>query len=185
MAAVRRRAVDSARNRAALPLADEVLISANEPARFEALLASLPLPARVVPDLYPGAGPLAGLHAGLSAMTGELLLALGGDMPFVNLPLVAHMLELADGFDAVVPELPLAETGDLAREPLHAIYQRSCLPAVTARLGHGDRRMISFMADVKLPRADAGGDLPARPGLSVILQRQHPGGVGDRPALVG
>ncbi len=133
-----------------LPLAREVLFSANAVEPFAALAAQLPIPVRIVSDAHPGAGPLAGLRAGLSAMSGELLLALGGDMPFVNLALVARMIALAPGFDAVVPETPHPLTGELLREPLHALYRRTCLPAVAARLAAGDHRIVSFYPQVRV-----------------------------------
>lgn len=131
-----------------LPLAAEILFSANAPERFEALARTLPVSGRVVADIFPGAGPLAGLHAGLSAAQHDLVLALAADMPFVNPALIAAMIGLARGFDAVVPQLR-SETGDLAWEPLHALYRRSCAPAIAARLAAGDRQVISFLADVR------------------------------------
>lgn len=105
-------------------------------------------PARVVPDIYPAAGPLAGLHAGLAAARHDLVLALAADMPFVNLALIESMMGLAEGFDAVVPLIP-GPDGDLAWEPLHALYRRGCLPAVTTRLAAGERRVNSFLPDVQ------------------------------------
>jgi molybdopterin-guanine dinucleotide biosynthesis protein A len=135
------------------PLAEEFLFSANAPERFELLAADLReqgVPARVVPDRYPDAGPLAGLHAGLSAARCDLLLAVAGDMPFVNPLLVAYLVEQMPGFDAAIPELPHPRTGEPVKEPLHALYRRSCLEAVAARLAAGDRQMISFFADVRM-----------------------------------
>jgi molybdopterin-guanine dinucleotide biosynthesis protein A len=134
-------------------LASEFLFSANEPARFAELAAELSaqgLPAQVVPDLFPGAGPLAGLHAGLSAGRCDLLLAVAGDMPFINPAFVAHLVTLMPGFDLVIPELPHPHTGEPVKEPLHAIYRRSCLGAVAARLAAGDRQMVSFLPDVRV-----------------------------------
>jgi molybdopterin-guanine dinucleotide biosynthesis protein A len=135
------------------PLAGELLFSANAPERFEALAAVLRgrgVPAQVVPDLHPGAGPLAGLHAGLRAARFDTLLAVAGDMPFVNPALVAHLVELLPGFDVVIPELPHPRTGEPTKEPLHALYRRSCLGAVAARLSAGDRPMVSFLPDVRV-----------------------------------
>jgi molybdopterin-guanine dinucleotide biosynthesis protein A len=136
-----------------LPLAGELLFSANAPERFEALATNLRgqgVPAQVVPDLYPGAGPLAGLHAGLSAARFDTLLAVAGDMPFVNPALVAHLVQLMPGFDVVIPELPHLLTGQPVKEPLHALYRRSCLGAVAARLAAGDRPLVSFLPDVRV-----------------------------------
>ena len=132
-----------------LPVAGEILFSANAPERFAALARTLPVPGRVVADLFPGAGPLAGLHAGLTAARHDLLLALAADMPFVNLALIQQMIGLAEGFDAVVPQTLHPETGELAWEPLHALYRRSCAPAVAARLAAGERRVFCFLPDVR------------------------------------
>lgn len=136
--------------RRVLPLAGELLFAANADERFEALARSLAAPARVVADLYPGAGPLAGLHAGLSAANHDLVAAVAADMPFVDLALVQHMIDLAAGFDVVAPEIPSSRTGEVAREPLHALYRRTCLPAISARLAAGQRQMISFWGDVRV-----------------------------------
>jgi molybdenum cofactor guanylyltransferase len=136
-----------------LPLAEELLFSANASERFEALASHLRgqgVSAQVVPDLYPGAGPLAGLHAGLNAARCDTLLAVAGDMPFVNPALVAYLVDLLPGFDVVIPELSHPRTGEPVKEPLHALYRRSCLGAAAARLAAGDRPMLSFLADVRV-----------------------------------
>ncbi len=135
--------------RRVLPIAGEVLFSANAADPFAQLASTLPVPGRVVADLFPGAGPLAGIHAGLSAARCDLLLALAADMPFVNLALVRHMIGLAQGFDVVAPQMPHPTTGELAWEPLHALYRRSCLPAIAARLAAGERRVFCFLPDVR------------------------------------
>jgi molybdopterin-guanine dinucleotide biosynthesis protein A len=135
------------------PLAAGFLFGANTPEPFDALISKLRdqgVPAQVVPDRYPGAGPLAGLHAGLSAARCDLLLAVAGDMPFINPALVAHLVALAPGFDVVIPELPHPRTNEPVKEPLHAIYRRSCLSAVAARLAAGERPMVSFLSDVRV-----------------------------------
>ncbi len=139
--------------RRVLPVAGEVLFSTRGDERFEALTASLRAegyPSRVIPDLFPGAGPLAGLHAGLSEAQHELLLALAGDMPFVSLTLIRAMVGLAKGFDAVVPQPPDPTSGEPGWEPLHALYHRRCLPAIASRLAAGERRANSFFPDVRI-----------------------------------
>jgi molybdopterin-guanine dinucleotide biosynthesis protein A len=135
------------------PLAEEILFSANAPEPFAALVSSLQhqgVPAQVVPDRFPGAGPLAGLHAGLSAARCDLLLAVAGDMPFISPMLVKHMVTLMYGFDVVIPELPHPRTFEPVKEPLHAIYRQSCLRAVTARLAADERPMVGFLPDVRV-----------------------------------
>ena len=51
---------------------------------------------RVIEDVYPGHGPLAGIHAALSASTTELNLILAVDLPFVSESLLRFIVEQAD-----------------------------------------------------------------------------------------
>ncbi len=83
---------------------------------------------RVVTDLFPGKGPLVGLYTGLKQSRSDLNLVVAGDMPFLNVSLLRHMLDLADGYDVVVPRI-----GDTV-EPLHAVYASSCLPRIETML---------------------------------------------------
>jgi molybdopterin-guanine dinucleotide biosynthesis protein A len=136
--------------RRVLPVASELIFSTNAPERFDDLARGLPVPVQLVADLYPNAGPLAGLHAGLTAAANDLVLALAADMPFVNLELLHYLIGLAAGYDAVVPLTPGPEPGRFELEPLHALYWRTCLPAIERRLAAGDRRVVSFLADVRV-----------------------------------
>ncbi len=136
-----------------LPVAGEILFSANAPERFAALISELDgqgVPAQVVADQFAGAGPLAGLQVGLSAARHDLVLAVAADMPFVELALIRWMIGLAPGYDAVIPQWPHPATGHLAWEPLHALYRRRCLPAIATRLTAGERRVQSFLPDVQV-----------------------------------
>ncbi len=72
-------------------------------------------------DLYPEKGPLGGIYTGLSASSASANIVVACDMPFLNTELLRYMLELAPGFDAVVPRLKEGLV-----EPLHAIYSRDC-----------------------------------------------------------
>ena len=138
-----------------------------------------------MPDLYPGAGPLAGLHAGLSAARCDLLLAVAGDMPFVNPALVAYLVALMPGFDVVIPELPHPRTGEPVKEPLHALYRRSCLTAVAARLAAGERQMIGFLPDVRVRVVAPDEIRHFDPDFRSFLQREHARGSGRGRAVVG
>jgi molybdopterin-guanine dinucleotide biosynthesis protein A len=133
-----------------LPVASEVLLSAGDAERFEPILRSLPVPSQVVPDRYPGHGPLAGMQAGLNAAHGDVALVVAADMPFVNIALIRHMIGLAEGYDGVVPHVidPRKRIGAL--EPLHALYRRTCLPAIERHLAAGDRQVLCFFDDVRL-----------------------------------
>ncbi len=86
---------------------------------------------RVVTDIFPGKGPLVGLYTGLKESRSQLNLVVAADMPFLCAGLLRHMLELADGYDVVVPRI-----GDRV-EPLHAVYAASCLPQIEGMLAEG------------------------------------------------
>ena len=135
-----------------LPLVDEVIVSTNQPDAFDAWLPDLPVPAHTVADRYPGAGPLAGLHAGLLAARCDLVLALATDMPFVNPTLIRYLADLATDadVDAVVPQIPSPETGQIGLEPLHAIYRRTCLPAIERCLETDQRRVVNLLDQVRV-----------------------------------
>jgi molybdenum cofactor guanylyltransferase len=100
--------------------------------------------ARVVPDYDPPCGPLGGIAAGLQAVNSELAIVVACDMPFLNVTLLRWLIDLADGYDAVVPQ-----TG-AEFEPLHAVYRRTCHNPIVQRIEHGERRVISFFAAVRL-----------------------------------
>jgi molybdenum cofactor guanylyltransferase len=103
-----------------------------------------PFGARVVADYNPPCGPLGGIAAGLQAMKGELAIVVACDMPFLDVTLLRWLIDQSIGYDAVVPQ-----TGN-EYEPLHAIYRRACYHPIVRRIEQGDRRVISFFADVRL-----------------------------------
>ncbi|MFH1639780.1 MAG: molybdenum cofactor guanylyltransferase [Chloroflexota bacterium] len=100
---------------------------------------------KIVPDLYPDAGPLGGVYTGITAADSFYNLVVASDMPFLSRPLLAHMLKNVPGFDVVVPRL-----GENRLEPLHAVYSKGCLPYIRHHLETGDRNIISFFPDVRV-----------------------------------
>ncbi len=131
-------------------LADEVLVSTNDADSYARIEEGWPVPVRLVADQYPGAGPLAGLHAGLTAARNELLFAVATDMPFVNRRLAYEVLNQCSGVDAALPRLIVAGQDQPQPEPLFAAYRKTCLPAIEVALTAGRRRAVSFLADVKV-----------------------------------
>lgn len=137
-------------------LADDVVISANDAARF----ASLGV--RVVPDAVPGAGPLAGICAGLEAAVHEVALVLACDMPLLNVRLLEYMLGSAPEYDVVLPQTEKVErsagefkTGaprakDLSLHPLHGVYTKQCITPIRDALARGERRLIAFHDAVRV-----------------------------------
>jgi molybdopterin-guanine dinucleotide biosynthesis protein A len=123
------------------PLVNERVLLTND-----AALADLE-DVRLVFDPTPHAGVLPALAAGLEAAAGELCLAVACDMPFVSPGLFAQLLELQSCADA---DVVIPRTAGFL-EPMHAVYRRRpVLDAIRAALARGDRRLISYFADVQV-----------------------------------
>ncbi len=133
---------------------------------------------RLVVDARPGAGPLAGLAAGLADAGDAPTLFLGVDLPYVTVALLAALAAPGPHPDASARSATTADAGggdtradanagDAASgptadadavvpvtaggpEPLCALYRPPCLPAVRARLAAGELRMTSFWPDVRV-----------------------------------
>ena len=97
----------------------------------------------VVHDIVPASGPLGGIHAALSHARGEDVLVTACDMPFLQLPLLRRLVEVAPGHDVVV----CRRGGYL--EPLPGVYSSRCLPHISRMLDLGERRIIGFFPLVK------------------------------------
>lgn len=124
-------------------LSQDIVLVSNTPDLYS------DLPVRHAADEFAGAGPLAGLHAGLRAVRNRWAFVAACDMPLVDHRLVRYMVLLTEGYSAVAPRI------DEAVEPLHALYSQDCLPAIEARLNAGQRRMISFYPDVRVRYVEA------------------------------
>ena len=85
-------------------------------------------------DEFPGAGPLAGLHAGLKHAGAERCFFLACDMPLVHNALIERIVQRALRSDA--PAVIAAAGG--RRQPLCGVYAASLVPALERRLAGGE-----------------------------------------------
>lgn len=114
---------------------DRVLLSTGDPTLGEGLSVEC------TADLYPGMGPLAGLHAAFCAVDSEALLVLPCDLPFFTKQAAEYLLDhMPEDADALVC---MDSTGRI--HPLCGIYRRSVLPSLEARLKAGELRVMSFL----------------------------------------
>lgn len=125
-------------------LFEEVIVVTNTPEHYQFL------PCRKVPDIYPGKGVVAGIHAGLSQSSEPAVFVVGCDMPQLQGELIRHLTTLAEGVDVVMPLSP----GGF--EPLHAVYGKGCLPALEELLQKGDQRVLSLLPRVRVREVPAG-----------------------------
>ena len=97
-----------------------------------------------VADVFPGCGPMGGVHAAVSAARHDAVFVIACDMPFVTAPFAAHLLGLAEHADVVVPR---TERGF---HPLCAVYTRACLEPLARRLEAGSLKMQTLLDDVRV-----------------------------------
>lgn len=123
------------------PVADEILITSNQPEDFEFL--NLP----VFGDLLPGYGALGGLLTALTISSSPVTAVVACDMPFVSADLLKHQVKILESgnWDAVVPK---SVSG---YEPLHAVYRtQTCRQAVQQAIENGEKKMIAWFPAAKI-----------------------------------
>jgi molybdopterin-guanine dinucleotide biosynthesis protein A len=98
-------------------------------------------------DPAPDLGPLGGLLAAPEATSGAEVLLLGVDLPLVPSALLARLVELAPGFDAVVP------VSARGAEPLCAFYAAACREPIRRCVFGGDLRMTAFWPGLRVREA--------------------------------
>ncbi len=111
----------------------EVIIVTNNPESYQFL------PCRTVPDMFPGMGSLAGIHAGLSLSMTPYIFVVACDMPYLNESLIRSLTGNIHGQDVVLPE------SDGGLEPLHAVYGKGCLPAMEEALSRGNSKIVECL----------------------------------------
>ena len=123
------------------PIADEMLVTTNQPADFAFL--NLPL----FPDVQLGRGPLGGLYTALVSAKNPVTAVVACDMPFANALLfeAAASILVQEEADVVIAKTPEGF------EPLHAVYRReTCIPAIEAAIESDQWRVISWFPQVKV-----------------------------------
>lgn len=137
---------------------DELLISAGgeEPARG--------LPGRLARDIYPGQGPLAGLHGALSAAEKDYLLCVPCDQPFFTGRTAGAMLA---AFPRGAEALVCAEAGGRVH-PLCGIYAKTVLPVLERRLRQGRLRVLELLEELEWAR------FPVREGEPELMNVNTP-----------
>ena len=117
---------------------DEVLVNANQNLDTYSAYGH-----RVIPDAIGGfAGPLAGLHRGLSEASHDLVATVPCDSPFLPADLVAR---LSSALESQKAELAVARTG-AQPHPVFCLCRRSVLPGLTAFLESGGRKIDAWYA---------------------------------------
>jgi molybdopterin-guanine dinucleotide biosynthesis protein A len=117
-----------------IQVAVNTLAGAGLPARIAGSRSALGAFAEEVPDAFPEAGPMSGIHAGLSASRAQWNLFLPVDLPLMPASLLACMLQRASLTGAPVTAIRL--NGRL--EPFPVVLRRDVLPHIARRLEEGN-----------------------------------------------
>lgn len=124
------------------PQVDRLLINANQNLDAYAAFGH-----PVVADRIGGfAGPLAGLHAGLSACDTPLLVTAPCDSPFLPRDLVARLRAAREAAGA---DLAVARTADQPH-PVFSLVRREVLDGLTAFLESGGRKVDAWYAALRV-----------------------------------
>jgi len=102
----------------------------------------------VIADIFPGCGPLGGVHAALVHSLAELNLMLAVDMPFVSRELLAFLFDVAAGEDNAghaVVTIPRTSRG---LQPLCAIYRREFSAVAEQALRAGRNKIDAAFSSV-------------------------------------
>ena len=123
----------------------QILIVSQRPDLYEAWLDQLPGLA-LMSDIYPGQGPMSGIHAGLLQAESPFVYVTGCDMPRVSPDLILHMMtRLRTSQDHPVGAMLRRESGHL--EPLNAFYAKGLAPLMEARLKARQSGLQAFCRD--------------------------------------
>jgi molybdopterin-guanine dinucleotide biosynthesis protein A len=121
---------------------DGILLVTNTPEAY----AFLGLP--MVGDAFPEGGALGGIYTGLEVAPGEAAFTVACDMPFVHPDVVRLVVDRAGEGDVVIPRV-----GEQL-ETMHALYRKTCLPAMAERLQAGRLKIAGFFDRVRVVEID-------------------------------
>lgn len=98
----------------------------------------------VVLDRFGSTGALGGLATALAAARSDVVCVAACDMPYCSADLYRLLLDLVAEHDVAIPLV------GGKWQTMHAVYRRTCLPAVEAALSRGDLRIVGFFPEVRV-----------------------------------
>lgn len=114
----------------------QVVVVSNRPEKYTCF------DVEVTSDAFPGHGPLAGIHAGLSRVRTPYAFVVACDMPFLRVEPIAFLVQIL-AHDAVIP----CWDGDI--EPLHAVYATALRERMEVALQSGVRAIREFLPRIQ------------------------------------
>jgi molybdopterin-guanine dinucleotide biosynthesis protein A len=104
----------------------------------------------VIPDDWPGAGPLGGIATALRHSQTPWNLVIACDMPYLTTEWLEFLMRRASSADAVVP---MNESG---AEPLCAVYNKRAEATIREELENGTRKVTDGLAKLRVDPIEPG-----------------------------
>ena len=101
--------------------------------------------APVIEDIFPGRGPLGGIHAALKTSQSGLNIILAVDVPFVSLALLQYLITRSRNSPSAAITVPRSAEG---WQPLCAIYRRQFADAAEKALSEGHYKIDALFEEV-------------------------------------
>ena len=114
---------------------DKITVVTNRPELYEDYKVD------VISDIYPGFGPISGIHTALHNATDDLIFVMACDMPYINLEFIKYLDKEYKGEDGVI-----TLKGDHI-EPLNAIYNKSLLGKIEENIKRGKYRISDLVSE--------------------------------------
>lgn len=127
------------------PLFNELILVTREPDLYSGF------PVRTVVDLLRERGPLTGIFTGVAAAKDEINFCVACDMPLIQTGLVQYMMNMAHGYNAVIPAIHDETRGWRCQiQPLHAVYNKNCLSLMEQHLREGRRSLHELVRSLNV-----------------------------------
>lgn len=140
------------------PICDNLFVSGNNP-----VYSSFGV--KLVPDLFNGKGPLAGIVSALNYSQTEWNLIISVDVPMVNVELLEFLVRNRKSYSAVVP------VHSSGAEPLIALYNRSIIPELQKMIDCDDLKLMNLLKRINTNYLDCNFLVRKFPQLFLNLNR--------------
>ncbi|MFD1776770.1 molybdenum cofactor guanylyltransferase [Paenibacillus rhizophilus] len=124
-------------------------------------------------DRFPGCGPLAGLHAGMSVSPVDWHFAAACDLPFASAAFMRYIMDALERSTGRAAAVPVSVSGKV--QPLLGLYHKSTLPGLEMALSKGRFKVMEWLESLDVlyvPEAGFAGALDGGP--SPLLNMNTP-----------
>lgn len=119
----------------------------------------------MVPDLYSGCGPIAGIYSSMNHSGCDWNLLVGVDVPYVNEELLFLLISNIGERDCIIPQ----HTSGV--EPLIGLYHRRALPVVEEMIKGGNYKLTDLVSKLNTQYLDCNDLVKKYPRLFMNINR--------------